>query len=290
MRRTRFFTAVLAYLAFTTLLHANCASDQKKHSTETELLITDFTITGTQTIDSAELAKITNQLTGECVDDNAEELEKRVEALFKDVGYADAVVKNLHIKSNDSLALPKPVSLEAEVIEGQKFTVGEIDFIGNHAFETPSLRSEFSLKNGDLFARGKIASGIDGVVHLYRSTGYVDCITSSDAQKLSDGAFVVTLSIIEGPQYRMGKLNIFAKKELAEELRAAWELPAGAVFDSEYLGKYVDSNRALLPPEFVRKDVQVVRDCPDATIEVRLPLDGTEPGSQSRTKDIECMK
>ncbi|MGA9801006.1 MAG: POTRA domain-containing protein [Terriglobales bacterium] len=290
MRRTRVFTALLAYLALTTFLHATCASDQKDHSTKTQLLITDFTITGTQTIDSAALAKITNQLTGECVDDNAEELEERIEALFKDLGYADAVVKNLQIRPNDPLALPKPVSLEAEVIEGQKFTVGEIDFIGNHVFDTPRLRSEFSLKNGDLFAREKIATGIDGVRHLYFSNGYVDWLASADARKLSDGAFVVSLAIIEGPQYRMGKLDIFAKKELAEKLRAAWELPEGAVFDYEYLTKYVDSNRALLPPEFVPKDVQIVRDCPDATVEVRLPLDGTEPGSQSRPKDVECMK
>jgi outer membrane protein assembly factor BamA len=282
-------TALLAYLAFTTLLHASCASDQNKQSTKTQLLITDFTITGTQTIDSAELAKITNQLTGECVDDNTSELEERIEILFKDLGYADVVVKNLRIKPNDPLALPKPVSLEAEVIEGPRFTVGEINFVGNHVFDTPKLRSEFPLEKGDVFARGKIASGILGVVHLYLSNGYLDWIASSDAQKLSAGTFVVTLSIIEGPQYRMGKLDIFAKKEVAEKLRAAWELPEGAVFDSEYLAQYVDTNRGLLPPEFVRKDVQVVRDCPDSTVEVRLPLDGTEPGSQSRPKDVECM-
>jgi len=140
-----------------------------------------------------------------------------------------------------------------------------------------------------VFARGKIASGINGVRHLYVSNGYVDWRASSDARKFSDAAFVVTLAIIEGPQYRMGKLDIFAKKELAEKLRAAWELPEGAVFDYEYLSKYVDSNRALLPPEFVRKDVQLVRDCPDSTVEIRLPIDGTEPGSQSQPKDIECM-
>jgi outer membrane protein assembly factor BamA len=289
MQRARFFTALLACLAFTTLLHANCANDQNKHSTKTQLLITDFTISDTQTVDSAELAKITNQITGECVDDNPPELEERIEALFKDRGFADVVVKNLRIKANDPLALPKPVSLEAEIIEGPRFTVGEINFVGNHVFDTSKLRSEFPLEKGDVFARGKIASGIDGVVHLYRSNGYVDSIVSADARKLSDGAFVVTLAIVEGPQYRMGKLDIFAKKELAEKLRAAWELPEGAVFDSEYLSKYVDSNRALLPPEFVRKDVQIVRDCPDSTVEVRLPLDGTEAGSQSRPKDVECM-
>jgi outer membrane protein assembly factor BamA len=287
MRRPQFFTA-LAYVAFTTVLHANCASDQNEHSTKTQLLITDFTISGTQTIDSAELAKITNKLTGDCVDDNTSELEERVEALFKDMGYVDVVVKNLQIKPIDPLAHPKPVLVEAEIVEGQRFTVGEINFFGNHVFSTSKLRSEFSLKEGDLFARDKIASGIGGVRHLYLSDGFVDWTASSDAQKLSDGTVVLALSITEGRQYRMGKLEIFAKKELAEKLRAEWELPEGAVFDFEYPGKYVDSNRALLPPEFLRKDVQLVRDCRDSSVEVRLPLDGTDPRSQSQAKDTGC--
>jgi outer membrane protein assembly factor BamA len=289
MRRTRLLTTLLACVVLITSLHANCTRDQDKHSSKTSsLLITDFTISGTQTIDSAELARITSQLTGDCFDENPEELEERVRALFKDRGYMDAVVKNLRIKPGDPLALPKPVSLEAEVIEGQRFTVAEIKFVGNHVFSTSQLRSEFSLKKGDLFARDKIASGLDGVSNLYASDGFVDWTAIPDTQKLSDGTVVLAVSIAEGPQYRMGRLEIFARKELADRLRAEWELPEGAVFDFRYIYKYIDRNRSLLPPEFVRKDVQLVRDCRDSSVEVRLPLDGTDPRSQSQPKDIDC--
>jgi outer membrane protein assembly factor BamA len=289
MRRVQFFTAVLAYVILTTFLHAYCASDQNERSSKAHsLLITDFTISGTQTIDSAELARIINQLTGECVDDNTAELEERVEALFKDMGYVDVVVKNLQIKPIDPLAHPKPVLVEAEIVEGQRFTVGEINFFGNHVFSTSKLRSEFSLKEGDLFAREKIASGLDGVRNLYTSDGFVDWAATPDTQKLSDGTVVLAVSITEGRQYRMGKLEIFAKKELAEKLRTEWELPEGAVFDFGYLNKYVENNRGLLPPEFLRKDVQLVRDCRDSSVEVRLPLDGTDSRSQSQAKGTGC--
>ena len=67
----------------------------------------------------------------------------------------EAVVKNLRIKESDPLALPKPVSLEAEIIEGRRFRVGEIKFVGNHVFSTSKLRSEFSLKKGALFRERK---------------------------------------------------------------------------------------------------------------------------------------
>lgn len=289
MRGTRFFAAVLAFVVLTTLLHSKCSSDPDKHSRNTSsLLITDFTISGTQTIDSAELAKITSQLTGDCFDEDPAELEERVGALFKDRGYMDVVVKNLRIKAIDPLALPKPVSLEAEVTEGRRFRFGEIKFIGNHVFSTSKLRSEFSLKKGDLFAREKIATGLDGVRSLYASDGFVDWTAIPDTQKLSDGTVVLAVSMAEGPQYRMGKLEIFARKELADKLRAEWELPEGAVFDFRYIDQYVDGNRSLLPPEFLRNDVQLVRDCRDSSVEVRLPLDGTDPRSQSQPKNIDC--
>jgi hypothetical protein len=86
----------------------------------------------------------------------------------------------------------------------------------------------------------------------------------------------------------MGKLEIFTKKELADRLRAEWELPEGAVFDLRYIEKYIDRNRSLLPAEFNQEDVQLVRDCRDSSVEVRLPLDGTDPRSQSLPKDIDC--
>jgi hypothetical protein len=86
----------------------------------------------------------------------------------------------------------------------------------------------------------------------------------------------------------MGKLEIFAKKEVADKLRAEWQLPEGAVFDRTYLDKYIDSDRSLLPSGFQRSHVQIVRDCPNATVEVRLPLDAMDPRSQSLPKDKEC--
>jgi outer membrane protein assembly factor BamA len=138
------------------------------------------------------------------------------------------------------------------------------------------------------FAREKIATGLDSVREIYVSDGFVDWTAMPDVQKLSDGTAVLVVSITEGPQYRMGKLEIFAQKGLADKLRAEWELPEGAVFDFRYIDQYVDRNRSVLPPEFVRNDVQLVRDCRDSSVEVRLPPDGTDPRSQSRPKDIDC--
>ena len=86
----------------------------------------------------------------------------------------------------------------------------------------------------------------------------------------------------------MGKLEIFAKKEIADRLRTEWPMPEGAAFDFTYLDKDIGHNRSLLPPEFQREHVQLVRDCQDSTVDVRLPLDATDPRSQSVPKDLGC--
>jgi hypothetical protein len=81
---------------------------------------------------------------------------------------------------------------------------------------------------------------------------------------------------------------VFAKKQLAATLRAAWQLSEGAVFDLTYLDKYVDLNRSLLPSGFSAEDFELVRDCRDSSVEVWLPFDATDPRSQSLPKDLDC--
>jgi outer membrane protein assembly factor BamA len=194
----------------------------------------------------------------------------------------------MRLKPIDPTGVPKRAVLEADVLEGPLFRLAEINFTGNHAFTADELRSKFILKEGDLLARDKIAGGLDDLRQLYVSCGFLDLAMIPEVQIPSDGTAAVSISILEGVQYHMGKLGIFGKKEAAESLLAKWELPEGAVFDRTYLDKYIGENRSLLPPEFQREHVQIVRHCPDATVDVRFPLDAMDPRSQSLPKDSEC--
>lgn len=57
-------------------------------------------------------------------------------------------------------------------MEGPKYRLAKITFLENHAVSTESLRGEFSLKPGDVFERGKIASGLENLRKLYASRGF----------------------------------------------------------------------------------------------------------------------
>lgn len=171
--RTLSMVALFFTFALSARTVAQCAKDFRPDP-RGGIVVTDFTITGTTTLGSTELARLAGDFVGSCYKDDAEEMQERLRAGFQDRGYFLVEVKNLSFKPDDPLGILKPVGVEAEVAEGLKFKVENIAFLENHAFSTEQLRQEFPLKKGDLFERSKIATGIRSLVTFYASNGFHD--------------------------------------------------------------------------------------------------------------------
>ena len=167
------------------LLHAECVNDHRSNK-KAGILITDFTITGTQTISATDLSRITSDTIGSCFDEDSDEMGERVRALFQDRGYFKAEVKSLRFKPRDPLGVPKPVTLEGEVSEGPLYKLGEVMFVENHAFSSEKLRQQFPLKMGDLFERDKVASGLVSLRKLYSTQGFLDFTAIPDTKVASN--------------------------------------------------------------------------------------------------------
>jgi outer membrane protein assembly factor BamA len=270
-------------------MQGQCAKDNRENK-KAGILLTDFTVTGTRAIGGTELAEITGDLVGQCFDEDSDEMGERVRAQFQDRGYFAVEVKSVRFKAGDPLGIPKPVTMEAEVAEGLQFKVGEITFAGYRAFSPEKLRQEFPLKVGAVFERGKVASGLESLRKLYGTNGYLDMTAIPDTQPGSNGTMHLSLTLEEGPQYRLDKVEIAAEKELTARLHAEWKLEEGSVYDSSYLGQYISANRDLLPAGFTRKDVQIAKDCPKGLVQIRLLVDAAEDTSRSQLKDMPCEK
>jgi len=200
----------------------DCARTVRERSSgrlEGGILVTDVMISGTRTLSATELARITGELTGNCFNDDSEEIGERVRALFQDRGYFLVEVKSAKLKPSDPLAIPKPVTLEAEVAEGPKFKVGEITFVENHAFSAEKLRQQFPLKAGAVFERGKVAAGLDSLRKLYGTNGYLDEVAIPETQPGSNAIMNLNLTFEEGPQYRLDKVEFVGKKEMVSGCR-----------------------------------------------------------------------
>jgi outer membrane protein assembly factor BamA len=287
--RCRLFGLVFGCCLLTAALAGQCTKDQRSNK-KAGILVNDLSIDGPTTLTSDELAGIAGAFTGSCFDEDPEEVEERLRMLFQNWGYFAVEVKNVHLKASDPLGVPKPVVVEAEVNEGPRYKFGEIAFVNSHAFTTERLRQEFPIKTGDWFSRDKVASGLEALWHLYRSEGFLDYVGIPETHPASNGTIGLTTSIDEGPQYRLDKVQFLAKRELDLKLRMQWKLDEGSVYDANYIQEFIESNRDLLPQGFDRSQVQLVRDCPAALVQVRLLIDAAEAAAGPAAKDVPCEK
>lgn len=285
----RLFWIVCICCALTGSMAGQCAQDHRTNK-KAGIVVNDLAIDGPTTLTSDELAEIKAELTGSCFDEAPDDLGVQLRALFQNRGYFAVEVKAVHLKASDPLGVPKPVLMEAEVTEGPRYKLGEIAFVNNHAFTGERLRQEFAIKSGDWFSRDKVASGLEGLRHLYGSEGFLDYMAIPETHPASNGTIGLTTSIDEGPQYRLDKIEFLAKKELDLKLRMQWKLDAGSVYNANYVQEFIESNRDLLPQGFNRGQVDLVRDCPAALVQVRLVIDAAEAAASPAAKDVPCEK
>jgi hypothetical protein len=111
--------------------------------------------------------------------------------------------------------------------------------------------------------------------------GFLDWTAVPETTFGSNATVKLKISIEEGPQYHMGKLETVGDKQLAARLSADWNLAEGNVYDRTYIDQFLETNRDSLPVGFSRANAQTIQNCPDALVEVRLILD---PAEELRTQ------
>jgi Surface antigen variable number repeat len=287
MRLVLCLSAIAAYVLLPLTPQAQCVKDYRSNKSG-GWLVRDFQITGTQNLSSDDLGTMASSLIGWCIDQDDDALRTVVEGAFQEHGYYGATIKELQAKVLDPTSQPIPIAMEANVVEGQRYKLAGVEFVGNRALSEAVLRKNFSIENGDLFQRSKLASGMDGIVEEYVRHGYLDCTFISDTEQSSNSTVLLKLKFTEGPQYRIGKLVIFAKSELAEKLRARWKIGEGAVYDGLYREDFVRANATLLPKGFTPGQIQAIRDCPKALVEVHVVVDPALASVESATKPVAC--
>ena len=258
---------------------APACSPDRRTNPKAGVVISEIDFEGTS-VGSIEFSTIKSQITGACFDEDTDIIADAVRSAFSDHGFAQAEIENVTLNSTDTLSVPKPVTLRAEITEGPRFHVAAIRFIGNHAFSDTKLRAAFPIKKGELYQRSKIKGGFEAIRKLYAPKGYQDLTLSPDIMFSSTATVDLTMTVSEGPQYHMGELKIYAKKEVSDRMASEWHLRAGAVFNRSYPQAFLDSSHSL-PTEFGSQNVVIVRNCPEASIAVLLIVDQTDPGLQT---------
>ncbi len=209
----------------------------------------------------------------------------KAQQLIKEVlgmkGYLDASVEPV-VKEVSASAR----SVTFEIDPGGKTRIRELDFTGNESFSDATLRGQLKLTDDyafympwskkSLYHPLKYQQDINNVLQFYRDRGYLDvdvqppiidvraagekggpppplpeapaeALGGADEEASRDKKWVyITVPIVEGPVYRLGKITFEGNEVFApEELRLIVPIPDGAVLSDSAIEAGMERIRSI---------------------------------------------
>ena len=174
---------------------------------------------------------------------------ERIKDLYRRAGEAAASVTYRIVN------LPNGrVDVVFKIDEGPKTGVKDIVFVGNHVYSSGKLRDLMQttemdwlsfFKSSDVYDPDKIASDLDAIRRFYLKNGYADFhIVGSDARyDPSLKGYVVTITVEEGPQYRVAAVDIESHIAAINgaALRTYLRISAGEIYNGDQVQKTTDA-------------------------------------------------
>ena len=174
---------------------------------------------------------------------------ERINDLYRRGGRSDATV------TARTVDLPNGrIDVVFTINEGSKTGVKSIDFQGNTAFSSYRLRNLMQttemnwlsfFKSTDVYDPDRISSDLELIRRFYLKNGYADFrITGSEAHyDAAQKGYIVTVTVDEGRQYRVGTVNVESSLPTAkpEDLRRALKISAGDVYNGDLVDKSVEA-------------------------------------------------
>ena len=129
--------------------------------------------------------------------------------------------------------------------EGPDIRVGEIDFIGNEAFDDGKLRGEMDTRQDSFwrsgrFRRNEFEASLDSVVIYYQDHGYPEArILGVEESMLDDGRHLrFEITVDEGDYYRFGEISVSGNEAFPDSfLISVMEMEPGDEYSREKLDK-----------------------------------------------------
>jgi outer membrane protein insertion porin family len=145
------------------------------------------------------------------------------------------------------------IDLVFEINEGKKASVRAINFVGNNAFGRQRLLDVMMtaesgilswLKSNDVYDADRLNADQEAIRRLYLRSGFVDMRVLSARADFDQAAnaFTITIEIEEGPQYRVGSVDVQSNIRDVDgaTLRGAVKTQQGAVYNVELVDKSLE--------------------------------------------------
>jgi outer membrane protein insertion porin family len=123
-----------------------------------------------------------------------EEDRERIVAWYRDRGFLDAAVTGVEENLADDR---ESMHLVVKVSEGERYTVGDINWSDNRIFDDTAVSDRISLRKGQVFSEGEYQRMLQELQSLYYDNGHIYA-TIEPVREIREGAVNLTLRFREG--------------------------------------------------------------------------------------------
>lgn len=177
-----------------------------------------------------------------------DEVDDRIRYAWQKYGYFEA---KAHSNSHQTNSDPQhqEVEIVADVDEGRRYVLAQIDWKGACMFTNEQLDATMPIHRLDNFDVGKVRQGLENLRKLYETRGYVH-VTAVPETTLDDanGTVVLALTVEPGEEFRVGAVSfVGGTEELRKRVQKKWPLHEGDPFNPELMLKVFAGNTSVMP-------------------------------------------
>jgi outer membrane protein insertion porin family len=159
---------------------------------------------------------------------------ERIRELYHSKGFLYVAISEPEVTLNPEKTR---MFIKISISEGETYSVGRVDIRGNTLFNRDDLLQRMDTSPGKIVNKTALRRDIDRLIEMHTEKGYaradiVPEIKINDEEKVAN----VTLSIIEGEIYRIGRIEITGNSKTRDKvIRREVRLDEGDIFNSSLL-------------------------------------------------------
>jgi outer membrane protein insertion porin family len=165
------------------------------------------------------------------------ESEEEIIKLYREKGYFFAQVQGRHKITSNNL-----VKVEIKIREGEKVNIEKIRFVGNKSFSDGELRDQMEtnektwyswLDDSGIYQKDILSLDLFRIESFYQDKGFIRVLASEPKIEINkkDKEIYITISISEGPRFRVGNVEVQVDGTVPEEeIRSAMETIKGKYY------------------------------------------------------------
>ena len=229
------------------------AADDEE-SDRPEISIAEVTFSGTLQMPVSEQSHIAESIKrkthGTSLQEVTDEALERARAGWQDRGYFKVQLVG-ETKTLTSSPASQRMALSVRILdEGALYNLAGITFEHNKAISNVKLlRDFFPIKDGDLFERDKIGTGIDNLRSAYGELGYINFTTVPNT-KVDDTRNLISLKmdLDEGKRFHVRSINILGLDEdIKQELLRSTPIKPGQIYNGRLWESFILKSAPLIP-------------------------------------------